>query len=199
MENKLHALLEQIQQLEKEVASEIQGKGKAFLYEIKNKKVIFSAPVRQAHRREVKHVLRYLYDARFLHIVSAPVIWACLPPAVLMDWVATAYQFICFPIYGIPKVDRAAYIRIDRHFLGYLNIIEKINCLYCSYFNGLVAYWQEMAARTEQYWCPIKHAVMPKVVHSRYKYFVDYGDSAHLRDRWEKLRKSYDDLTAANN
>jgi hypothetical protein len=29
---------------------------------------------------------------------------------------------------------------IDRHRLGYLNVIEKANCVYCSYANGVVAY-----------------------------------------------------------
>ena len=33
-----------------------------------------------------------------------------------------------------------------------------INCIYRSYANGLCSYVTEVAARTEQHWCPIKHA-----------------------------------------
>ena len=39
---------------------------------------------------------------------------------------------------------------IDRYALSYLNVIEKLNCVYCEYVNGLIAYVQEIAARTEQ-------------------------------------------------
>jgi hypothetical protein len=31
-----------------------------------------------------------------------------------------------------------------------------VNCVYCGYFNGLIAYVQEIAARTEQFWLPHK-------------------------------------------
>ena len=64
---------------------------------------------------------------------------------------------MCFPIYGIERVQRRRYFAIDRHTLAYLNAIEKANCLYCSHANGVIAYVREVAARTEQYWCPIKH------------------------------------------
>lgn len=42
--------------------------------------------------------------------------------------------------------------------LSYLNAIEKLNCVYCGYGNGVIAYGREIIARTEQFWCPIKHA-----------------------------------------
>ena len=48
------------------------------------------------------------------------------------------------------------YVVVDRHRLAYLNVIEKANCMCCSYGNGVIAYVSEIAARTEQYWCPIK-------------------------------------------
>ena len=37
---------------------------------------------------------------------------AHLPFAVLDIWV-TVYQWVCFPIYGIPRVPRRAYFAID--------------------------------------------------------------------------------------
>lgn len=58
-----------------------------------------------------------------------------------------------------------------------------------SYFNGLASYAAEIAARTEQYWRPIKHASGKARRHSRYHRFSDYGDEAAYRRRLEDLRK----------
>ncbi len=88
---------------------------------------------------------------------------------------------------------------MDRHALGYLNIIEKINCVYCGYFNGLMAYIQEVAARTEQYWCPIKHARRVGYTHNRYKYFFDYGDGEGYRKKLEEVRRDFADLKNKGN
>jgi hypothetical protein len=113
---------------------------------------------------------------------------------VLLDIGVTLFQAICFPIYGIPKVKRADYVIFDRQYLSYLNIIEKLNCAYCSYFNGIIGYIQEIAARTEQFWCPIKHAHHLCTLHSRYQNFIDYGDAESYRQHKEDVRKQFDDL-----
>ena len=63
---------------------------------------------------------------------------------------------------------RRDYFVFDRHHLAYLNAIEKLNCAYCSYANGLVAYVREIAGRTEQFWCPIKHARRAIGAHAHY-------------------------------
>jgi hypothetical protein len=78
--------------------------------------------------------------------------------------------------------------------LAYLNPIEKLNCLYCAYANGVFAYTTEIAARTEQYWCPIKHALRMKGVHSRYQHFFDYGDAEGYRRGIEQVRRDFADL-----
>ena len=113
---------------------------------------------------------------------------------MLLDVWFTVYQLICFPIYGIPRVPRARYFVIDRHHLAYLNGIEKLNCVYCGYANGLLAYAREIAGRTEQYWCPIKHAARLRAAHSRYHLFVDYGDAEGYHDQLPRLRSAYDDV-----
>jgi hypothetical protein len=102
-------------------------------------------------------------------------------PLVLLDLFVTAYQAACFPVYGIAKVRRADYLVFDRHHLGYLNALEKLNCAYCSYANGLIAYVREIAGRTEKYWCPIKHARRVIGAHPHYAEFRDYGDAAAFR------------------
>ncbi len=93
-----------------------------------------------------------------LMILSAPVIYSLVIPIALVDLWVMAYQAVCFPIYKIPKVRRRDYLVFDRHHLAYLNVIEKINCAYCSYANGAIAFAREVSSRTEVYWCPIKHA-----------------------------------------
>ena len=63
-----------------------------------------------------------------------------------------------------------------------------------AYANGVFAFVTEVAARTEQYWCPIKHALRMKGVHSRYQYFFDYGDAEGYRRRIEQVRRDFADL-----
>jgi hypothetical protein len=81
----------------------------------------------------MKQMFIYITDAKLKHILSAPLIWLCIFPVILIDITISLYQAACFPIYGIPQVKRQDYIIFDRQFLNYLNIIEKINCGYCSY------------------------------------------------------------------
>jgi hypothetical protein len=83
---------------------------------------------------------------------------------------------------------------IDRYALNYLNAMEKLNCVYCGYVNGLIAYVQEIAARTEQYWCPIKHARKIGSIHSRYNKFFEYGDGNEYRKKIETIRRDFEDL-----
>jgi len=194
MDEKLERLLNKIKELEHELREELDQRQDAFFYRIDRNKVRFEQEVKLRHRRLIKRVHRYLLDAPLLNILTVPLIWGCLPPALLIDLVATIFQAICFPVYGIPKVKRRRHIVFDHHSLAYLNLIEKINCTYCSYFNGLVSYLREIASRTEQYWCPIKHARRTSSIHSRYRYFFDYGDGEGYRARIEEVRRAFSDL-----
>lgn len=194
MEDTIQIIVGKIKELEGELLREIEKKEQEFYYHIQKKKVQFEEKVWKQHRKLVKRIHRYLIEARILSILSAPVIYLCLVPAVLMDAVISLFQFVCFPIYGIPKVRRSDYIIVDRQYLRYLNAIEKINCMYCGYFNGVVAYTREIAARTEQHWCPIKHARRMRDMHNRYRYFLDYGDAANYRKNIETVRRDFEDL-----
>ena len=191
---RLQELLEEINRLEHEIAAELQKKEKEFYYRVKGKKVYFEQAARQYHKTFVTRLHTYLLNARLLNILTAPVIWSCLAPALFLDLLASLYHMICFPIYGIPKVKRGDYLVLDRHALTYLNAIEKLNCYYCGYFNGLIAYVQEIAARTEQYWCPIKHARKMRSLHSRYGKFIEYGDPVTYRKEIDRIRCDFTDL-----
>jgi hypothetical protein len=194
VQDKIADLLEKIKKLEDELLVEVQKKEDEFFYKIEQKKIRFRGEIRQQHKLLVKKIRHYLRDAALLNILTAPVIYAVLIPGALIDLVITIYQAICFPIYGIPKVRRKDYIVIDRHYLSYLNAIEKLNCVYCGYFNGLMAYVREIAGRTEQYWCPIKHARRLASVHSRYRKFFEYGDGKTYRNDLARVRRDFNDL-----
>ena len=188
------SIIDEIKKLEKQLITEIQKKEEEFFYKVKGGKVFFELETRKYHKTLVTKLRQYLLHARFLNILSAPFIWACVFPAIFMDLIVSIFQFVCFRIYGIPKVNRADYIVMDRHKLGYLNGVEKLNCAYCGYFNGLIAYVQEIAARTEQYWCPIKHAQRVYTIHSRYQKFLDYGECEDYQSKITAIRKDFRDL-----
>lgn len=194
MSTKLEVLLSKIKDLESELVDELQKQQEDFSYEITKRRVYFEKNVIIRHKEYAKQLFSYIKDAKLRHIISAPFIWMCIIPVLLMDVIITLYQSICFPIYGIPQVKRQDYIVFDRQYLNYLNIIEKINCAYCSYVNGLFGYLQEIAGRTEQFWCPIKHARRIKNLHSRYQKFIDYGDAKSYRSKIESTRHDFNDL-----
>jgi hypothetical protein len=129
-----------------------------------------------------------LWEAPVKTLLVAPVIYSALIPLVLLDLWMSLYQAVCFPIYGIGKVLRARYILLDRGQLRYLNWIERLNCNYCGYANGVVAYTREIAARTEQYFCPIKHAQHCAGLHSRYRDFLEFGDAETYKRDLARLR-----------
>jgi len=111
-------------------------------------------------------------------------------PLLITDLFITFYQLTCFPIYGIQKVRRGDYIIFDRQQLSYLNFIEKFHCTYCAYGSGMIAYISEIVARTEQYFCPIKHARKILGTHSRYDRFLDFGDAIDYEQRLEQYRQA---------
>jgi len=157
-------------------------------YEVRDGIVHFEHIVIAKHRLLKAQLLKYIFGARPAMILTSPVIYALIIPVALLDLFVAVYQMVCFPVYGIPRVRRADYLAFDREQLGYLNILEKLNCAYCAYANGVFAYVREVGSRTEQYWCPIKHARRVLGVHPRYGSFVDYGDGDAYRHELEQLR-----------
>lgn len=194
MNARIEELLHRIHELETELEADLEQKREEFRYRIENRRVRFDQEMRSIQQRFRKSTLRYLLDAPLSYILTAPVIYAAIVPLVLLDLMATVYQLVCFPVYGIPKIKRADYFAFDRGLLPYLNWIERLNCAYCTYANCLIAYAREIVARTEQFWCPIKHARRLAQPHARYHQFFDYGDGEHYRAELERLRREYPPL-----
>lgn len=117
------------------------------------------------------------------NLITGPIIYGMIVPLAILDLFVSFYQATCFPIYGVPKARRGDYIVFDRQKLEYLNFIEKFHCTYCAYGAGLIAYVGEIVSRTEQYFCPIKHAHKILGTHSRYARFLDYGEAADYEAR----------------
>ena len=157
-------------------------------------KVRFEKSVLAEHRKLKSSLLRYVLGSSVLTILTAPIIYMGIIPFLLVDLFLIVYQGICFPVYGIPKVRRADHFVFDRGQLRYLNLVERINCVYCSYGNGLLAYAREISARTEQHWCPIKHAHRMQARHSRYEHFLAYGDAGEYREKIDAVRNDFVDL-----
>lgn len=114
------------------------------------------------------------------NIIAAPLIYGVAVPIVLCDLGASLYRAICFRLWGVARVRRSVYVRFDRHKLPYLNPLQKLNCVYCSYANGAFAYFIEVASKTEKYWCPIQEASPPPSAHRRYASFLAHGDGADI-------------------
>ena len=170
-------LLTRIRELQEELEAEFRRHREKFRYQFENGRVVFETEVRKRHRAMRVRLSTFLRHTRPMVVLTAPVIYSLIVPFVVLDIFVTLYQRICFPVYGIERVKRGDFIRVDRHHLAYLNALQKLNCIYCGYCNGLIGYVEEIAGRTEAYWCPIKHAARVGAHHAYYAQFVDYGDA----------------------
>jgi len=188
MNEKIRRILGQITALEDELRESLHEQEHSLFYQIRGKRVEFEHSARNAHRQLKVGLLRWFLGVRPQNYITAPVIYGMIVPLLLLDLCVTFYQATCFPVYGIAKVRRSDYIVFDHRHLAYLNIIEKAHCLFCSYANGLIAYAHEITARTEQYFCLIKHAHKILGSHARYARFLDYGEAEDFMGKREVLR-----------
>ncbi len=190
MEKGIAAIVEKIRALEEELEKTIEKSGERLEYTIEKRKISFEREILKQHRKLRKGLLQFLRESGFISLLISPIVYAMIIPLSLADLFATIYQFVCFPVYRIAQVKRSQYVVIDRHKLSYLNLIEKINCVYCGYANGVIAYIREIASLSEQHFCPIKHALKVKKTHDRYLRFLEYGDGESLRKQQKSSEKN---------
>jgi hypothetical protein len=188
MNSRVKQILDQITRLEEELNAALEEQQSKLRYQVEGRRVVFEQAIKEAHQRLKMGVFRWFLTVRPQNYLTMPIIYGAAVPIALFDLSVSLYQAICFPVYGIAKVKRADYIVFDHQHLAYLNIIEKSHCLYCSYAVGLLAYASEIIARTEQYFCPIKHARKVLASHSRYDDFLDYGDGQDFHCKLEGFR-----------
>lgn len=178
MNSKIDEIFNAIHVLEENLKQELEQEEKKL-----------SAEIRSAQKKFKEGLFDYLARTPILHILTAPIIYAGIIPAFILEFFLFFYQSINFRIYKIAVVQRKDYFVFDRTNLDFLNIIEKVNCFYCSYFIGLLAYTTEIVGRTEQFWCPIRHARKLRSHHAHYSKFVAYGDGKRYRNELKKLRE----------
>lgn len=188
MNEKIRLILDQIKALEDDIQAELNQQGSRWFYVVRGRRVEFQRAVREKHRHLKQGLLRWFLTVRPQNYLTAPIIYGMVVPLFLFDLCIMFYQYSCFPIYGIARVKRSDYFSYDHRHLAYLNIVEKFDCLYCSYGNGLMAYAGEILSRTEQYFCPIKHAQKVRGSHARYRNFLDYGDALDVHKKFEEIR-----------
>lgn len=191
-------LLEDMRGIQEQLEQFFDEARERFRYTLEDGRVRFSREVQQLHRRYRVSSLRYLLDANLMSMLTAPVIYSMVVPLVILDTCFTIYQHICFRAYGVPRVSRRDYLVNDRHRLAYLNIIEKVNCTYCGYGNGVIAYAREIISRTEQYWCPIRQAHHVPGAHERYPRFFAYGDAEAYFEGMAAKRQELGEETSEN-
>lgn len=176
MPSKISELLKRFEALRHDVEREYDRLTKEYGYSIEKHKVVFLEEFARKNKRFRESFFRMVFNAPIRHILSIPFIYMMILPAILLDMFLTIYQYTAFPLYRIPRVERGDHFIYERRFLNYLNWFQKINCLYCSYVNGLFAYAVEIGAKTERYWCPLKATHHPRFTHPLYNDFADYGN-----------------------
>lgn len=192
MYSRINEIVARIKAMQIELEAELERARVNLNYRLVNHKVRFEQSVREQHKRFKIGLLRYVLFPRWRHVLVAPFVYAVLPALLLLDLMASLYHAVCFPLLGIPRVSRSDYFVYDRHHLAYLNLLEIVNCAYCSYGNGLISYVKEIVGRTEQYWCPIRHAQRILDAHSHYPNFTDYGDAEAYRRELMRIRQFKD-------
>ncbi|MGB0467114.1 MAG: hypothetical protein ACPGF7_06195 [Pontibacterium sp.] len=184
MNDKIQKLVSQIEALKAELQAALNEQEIRYRAESSRLEEKF----RQTQDEFKEGLYQWLRSSQPRNVLSAPFIYGMIVPMVFFDLCLTVYQLICFRLYRMPRVRRRDYLVFDRHRLAYLNAFQKINCTYCAYGNGLIAYAREISARTEQYWCPIKHAQKVADPHGHYHNFVRFGDAEAYHARQGKLR-----------
>ena len=190
MNDPIQQLLEQITALEDDLREALGEQQSTVFFQIKGKRVEFEQSIKQTHRRLKQNFFRWLVTNRPQNLITGPIIYSMIIPLLVTDVFVSFYQMTCFPIYGIKKVRRADYIIFDRQQLHYLNFIEKFHCTYCAYGSGMISYVSEIIARTEQYFCPIKHARKILGTHKRYAQFLEYGIADNYQTKLEAYRRA---------
>lgn len=176
MKSKIELLLSEIKQKKEDLYIEYSKLKEKYWYVIEQWKVKFKEEIKKKNKFYKISIFESIFSARVREVLSAPFIYAMIVPAIILDIFLFIFQQTAIRLYKIPLVKRSDYIIFDRKQLDYLNLIQKVNCLYCSYVNWLFSYAVEIAWRTEKYWCPIKNASKKKWWHDWEEYFADYWD-----------------------
>jgi len=189
MKSKINRILKEIQNKRDELSNEYAALKEKYGFKIEGRKIIFNSDVKIKNKVFKTPIILTLLWARLREILSIPFIYSMVLPTFILDVFLFIYQETAFRLYGIPLVKRRDYILYDRKSLDYLNVLQKFNCIYCSYVNGLFQYAVEIWGRTEKYWCPIKNARKKMWEHAWEQHFADYWDPKEFKKVFHSLKE----------
>ena len=191
MNDKITEMIEEIEAMKVKLAEEIAQHEENISYEIENGYIRFEKEIFAKQKENMKNIFAWFGEIPFLHLLTSPLVYGMIIPAIVLDMMLFIYQLVVSRVFKIKFDKRSNYIVFDRQYLGYLNLIEKFNCLYCSYFNGLMQYASSIAGRTELFFCPIKHAKKIAYKHEYYDAYLIYGDGDEYQKKLKKLRENF--------
>jgi hypothetical protein len=145
----------------------------------------FDGVIISRHKKLRSRLVPYLFNLPLRVHLTSPFVYGMIVPLVFLDIFVIIFQTICFRAWDVSMVRRADYVVLDRRHLAYLNGIEKLNCVFCGYATGVISFTREVAGRTEQYWCPIKHANKLRDQHHHFRNFINHADA----DGWQEKSK----------
>lgn len=119
IDGKIEELMARVRELQAELEKDLEEKRGRFRYHLEDRRVRFEQDILALHKRLRTGSLRYVL-APLLFLLTVPIIYAAVLPLLLLDLTVTVYQAVCFPVYHIPKVERAPYFAFDRELLSYL-------------------------------------------------------------------------------
>ena len=189
MSDRIKEMIEEIETMKKKLGEEITRQEEYVNYEVRNGYIKFEKEIFDSQKQNMMHLWDWFREIPLLQLLSAPVVYMMIVPAIVLDIMLFIYGYVVSRVFKIKFGKRSDYIVFDRQYLGYLNVVEKLNCLYCAYFNGLMQYASSIAARTEFYFCPIKHVKKIAYKHEFYHTFLPYGNGNEYQKKLKDLRK----------
>jgi len=189
MKSRINQILEDIKNKKEELYLEYEKAKEKYGFKIEWRKIIWNSWKIKEFKKSRKSAWETIFTAEIRELISFPFIWFMLIPSIILDISLFIYQNTAIRLYKIPLAKRSDYIVFDRKQLAYLNWIQKLDCIYCSYVNWLFQYATEIAWRTEKYWCPIKHARKKSWSHDWEEYFADYGDAEWFKETFCSVKE----------
>ena len=141
-------LTNRIKALEKELQSALTSKAQEFEYSFASGKARFEKAVLEKHRNLKYRLPSYLLHGRFPGLPDRSDHLFGHRPLPAARSFPDGLSGNLFPgLRNSEGPSSGLHHAFDRGGLKYLNLLERLNCAYCSYGNGVLAYGVEVAAR----------------------------------------------------
>lgn len=183
MSMKTDELSEEIRNLENELDRKYEEQDRLLSAHHATSGKNFDAGTIATHQKKRSGLVPYFLNLPLRVHLTSPFVYGMVIPFAFLDICVIIYQAICFWAWKIPKIRRGDHVVIDRHHLAYLNGIEKLNCVFCGYANGVISFTKHVSERTEEYWCPIKHASRINDARPKYREYAEFGDADTWKDK----------------